>query len=267
MRDYIEESCGIHITHEKIYLMETRLTTLMIECGCESFFELYKKSQEDKTLKIRDRIIDAMTTNETLWFRDESPFAIMEEVVLDQMKERLLSGKQQKVRIWCAASSTGQEPFSLSIVIHEYLQKNHSLRKDQFEILATDISPTVLYLAMAGRYDHIAITRGLSDRLKERYFKRNNRVWELDSTIKNMVRFKKFNLQDEFAILGTQDIVFCRNVLIYFSDAFKKDVLKRISRVLRPQGYLFLGASESLINYSSDYDMLRDSRGLFYQVK
>ncbi|MBD3419183.1 MAG: hypothetical protein GF398_03595 [Chitinivibrionales bacterium] len=267
MRDYIEKSCGIHITEDKMYLVETRLTTLMVENGCSTFMQFYQKATADKTNGLRDKIVDAMTTNETLWFRDKSPFEILDSVLLDRYVAEIKSGKRSKVRIWSAASSTGQEPYSIAMVILDYIRRHPGLRSDQFDILATDISPSVLFLAMAGRYDNLAISRGMDDSLKSKYFTQNGKVWAVRDEVKNMVTFKKLNLQEPLAVVGKRDIVFCRNVLIYFADTFKRDILKRIAQLLRPDGFLFLGASESIINYTSDFQMQRYTRGLYYQAK
>lgn len=267
LRDYIEKSCGIHIGKEKMYLVETRLTTLMVENGCDSFTNLYQKAVGDITHTLRDKIVDAMTTNETLWFRDKSPYIIMDEVILKQFEDEMREGKRTSVKIWCAASSTGQEPYSIAMTILEYARKNPNLKPERFQIVATDISPTVLYLAMAGRYDGLAISRGLDDIMKNRYFEPNGKIWSLKPEVKKMVTFKKLNLQENFSIIGKRDLIFCRNVLIYFSDEFKKDVLKRIGDLLRPNGHLFLGASESMINYSQEFQMLQHTRGLYYKIK
>jgi len=267
MRDYIEESCGIHITQDKMYLVETRLTTLMVESGCNNFKELYHKASSDITKKLRDKIIDAMTTNETLWFRDKSPYIILDDVLLKEFAQDLHNGKKTKIKIWSTACSTGQEPYSIAMTILEYIKRDPKLRPEQFEIVATDISPTVLYLAMAGRYDNLAISRGLSESLKSRYFEPSGKVWVLKNEVKKMVIFKKLNLQESFNIFGKQDLIFCRNVLIYFSDEFKKEVLHRLGDLIRPNGYLFLGASESIITYSKEYQMQKHIKGLYYKIK
>lgn len=267
MRDYIEKNCGIYLSDEKMYLVETRLTTLMVESGCNSFTELHKKASEDRSQALRDKIIDAMTTNETLWFRDTSPFNILQEVLLEEMCQELKQGKRGKIRIWSAACSTGQEPYSIAMIIDEYIRRHPGISPNQFEILGTDISPTVLFLAKIGRYDHLSISRGLPENYKRQYFTPQGKIWALKDNIKSMITFRKLNLQDSFSLLGKHDIIFCRNVLIYFSDTFKKDILSRMAALLRPDGYLFLGASESIINYTREYDMLRHNKGLYYTVK
>lgn len=266
LRNFIEKNCGIHIIQEKMYLVETRLTTLMVESGCNTFIELYQKAVADKNNVLRDKIIDAMTTNETYWFRDVVPFKIFEEAIMKEYAEEIRSGKRSKIRIWSAACSTGQEPYSLSMTILELIRKTPYLRPENFEITASDISPTVLFLAKSGRYDNIAISRGLPEELKKRYFQPNGKVWILSEEVKKLVTLKKFNLQENYSVFGKIDIIFCRNVLIYFSDEFKRDILKRMSALLKPDGYLLLGSSESIMNYSTDYTMLQHGKGLYYRT-
>lgn len=268
IRDYIEEHCGIHLTDDKVYLVETRLTTLMIEQGCKTFTELYRKSVSDKTNALRDKIIEAITTNETFWFRDIHPFGILNEVLFKKLCDEILAGERTKIRIWCSACSTGQEPYSIAMTFNEFMRKYPGLRPQHLEIVATDISSTVLFLGKLGRYDNLSMSRGLAEDLKYRYFETaDNKIWTINNEIKKMVTFKKLNLQENFSHVGKQDIVFCRNILIYFSMDFKQDILSRIATLLRPKGFLFLGASESIIMYTKEYEMLRHAMGLYYQVR
>lgn len=267
IRDYIEKHCGIHLTNDKVYLVETRLTTLMIEQGCKSFGELYNKAVTDKTYSLRDKIIEAITTNETFWFRDLHPFGILNEVLFNKFAEEIVSGNRTKIKVWCCACSTGQEPYSIAMTFLDLLRKNPSLSAEHIEIVATDISSTVLFLGKLGRYDSLAITRGLAEDFKERYFEKGEKVWTIKDKVKQMVTFRKLNLQENFSLIGRQDIIFCRNILIYFSIDFKQNILKRIATLLRPDGYLFLGASESIIMYTDEYEMMRHAMGLYYQVK
>jgi len=264
LRDYIEQNCGIFLPEEKIYLVSTRLTSMMVESGCNSFAELYHKALADDTFRLRDKIVEAITTNETFWFRDESPFVILAEELLKKFAAEIASGKRSKIKIWCAGCSTGQEPYSIAMTVLEFARKQQVLKPEHVEIVGTDISSAVLYLAMAGRYDSLAISRGLPQELKNRYFDPDGNVWVIKNAVKTIVQFQKLNLQEDFRHLESQDIVFCRNVLIYFSNEFKKDILKRISRVLGPGGHLFMGASESLFNLTREYRMLRHTMGFYY---
>lgn len=266
--EYIEKHCGIHLNDDKVYLVETRLTPLMIERGCKTFTELYQKSVADKSNALRDKIVEAITTNETFWFRDIHPFGILNEVLFKELTDKILAGKKNKIKIWCCACSTGQEPYSIAMTFLELLRQTPGINLKHIEILATDISSTVLFLGKLGRYDNLSMSRGLSEEFRDRYFVTNdNKIWTISDEIKKMVTFKKLNLQEDFSHIGPQDIIFCRNILIYFSQEFKQNILKRIASLLRPDGYLFLGASESIIMYTKEYEMLRHAMGLYYQVK
>lgn len=267
IRDYVEKHCGIHLSDDKTYLVETRLTTLMFEQGCNTFGELYNRAVLDKTHTLRDKIIEAITTNETFWFRDIHPFSILAEVMLKKYVDEIAAGRRSKIRFWCCACSTGQEPYSIAMTFLEFIRRYPQLKPEHIEILATDISSTVLFLGKLGRYDNLAITRGLDEEYRNRYFVQNNKIWTISDEVKKMVRFQKLNLQENFNHLGKQDVIFCRNILIYFSLEFKQDILKRIAALLRPSGFLFLGASESIIMYTQEYEMQRHAMGLYYQVR
>jgi chemotaxis protein methyltransferase CheR len=266
LRGLIEKLCGIHLEPEKMYLVENRLTTLMIENGCDDYTAFYHKAINEKSGSLRDKVIEAMTTLETLWFRDTGPFEILNEL-LKTMAGEIKSGRRSGIRIWAAACSSGQEPYSIAMSVLESARSGSGLRPEQVEICATDISSTALFLAQTGRYDPIAISRGLPDDQRNRYFKQEGRIWVISDDVKKMVSFKKLNLQENWAWLGSRDIVFCRNVLIYFSESFKRDILKRLTAVLKPSGYLFVGSSESVSPYSGDYTMLKHQSGLYYRVK
>lgn len=264
LRDYIEESCGIALGDEKAYLIETRLTKLMAMNGCDDFGAFYRLARNDTKGVLRDKIIDAMTTNETLWFRDKHPFTIMKELMLPDLAQKLQAGKIQKARIWSGASSTGQEAYSMAMTIHEFCKLNPAVNPDQFEIIGTDISASALFIAKAGRYDFLAMDRGLEATLKMKYFRQDGRVWEIDESLKKMVTFQKFNLQDSLATLGQFDIVFLRYVAIYFSEDFKRDLFARIHRTLRDPGYFVIGAIESLRGLSDNFQRKAHVNGNYY---
>jgi chemotaxis protein methyltransferase CheR len=267
MRDYIEKICGIHITPEKAYLLETRLTVLMSESGYSSFRELRLRASADATNTLRDKIVDMMTTNETLWFRDQLPFTIILESILKKMEGEITAGKRKRINIWSAACSSGQEPYSIAMLVLEYMRKQRTVLADHVSIMATDISPSALFLARGGRYDQVAISRGLAEDLRDRYFQRTGNTWSLKDVVKNMVAFKRLNLQDDFTHLGRQDIILCRNVLIYFADIFKKELLGRFAQLLQPDGILITGASESVASYSNQYEMVRQGQAISYKVR
>lgn len=246
MQKYIQEHCGIVIGEDKAYLIESRLSRLLVDSGLSSFEELYHVIAVKNDPYIAEKVIDAMTTNETMWFRDKTPWLLLEEKLLPQYIEELRAGKRMKVRIWSAACSTGQEPYSTAMCIDNYLTK-HGIRDiglDRFEILATDISHEVLEIAKMGRYDSISIMRGLDPIYKERYFSAQGRVWSLNEKITKAVRFQQFNLQNSYMLLGKFDMVFCRYVLIYFSDDLKRAIVKKIADTLVEAGIFAIGNSE-----------------------
>lgn len=267
MRQFIEQSCGISLVDQKAYLIESRLTHLLVETGSSTFTDLYHKAKSDTTNALRNKIVDAMTTNETLWFRDQTPFDFLRTELCKQFHREFSENKRQKLRIWSAASSTGQEPYSIAMSILEFARLTPSFPLNAVEIIATDISPTALFLARAGRYDQIAISRGLNDEIRNRYFSQDAKTWKINDNVKSMVKLQKLNLQDPFTSLGLFDIIFCRNVAIYFSDAFKTDLFSRFSKSLTSGGYFFVGASESLSFYSTLFKMNTHNRLVYYQVK
>ncbi len=265
MREYIEKQCGIALGDEKAYLIETRLTKLMVKSGCEDFGEFYRLVKSNKQPQLRDQIVDAMTTNETLWFRDSHPFTILREKLLPAFADEIRAGKRQRVRIWSAASSTGQEAYSIAMTVHEFAKTQSTLKPEHVEIVGTDISPSALFVATTGRYDQIAVSRGLPDDLRGRYFKQDGRTWILDDAVKKLAKFQRFNLQNPPAPLGKFDVVFLRYVAIYFSDDFKKKVFSNVASILSPPGYFIIGAVESLRGYSDAFENLSHASGTYYK--
>ena len=265
LRDLIEQSCGIALGDEKAYLIETRLVGLMTENGCEDYGSFYRLVSRDPDNRLRDKIVDAMTTNETLWFRDNHPFLILREQLLPQLGEELRRGNRFRIRIWSGASSTGQEPYSIAMAIHEFCDGNPGLRPDQFEITASDISPSALFLAKGGRYDEAALSRGLSAERRARFFHPEGNVWVANEELKRLVTFRKFNLQDPMDPLGHFDIVFLRYVAIYFSDPLKRQIYQGIARLLAPEGHLIISAVESLRGISEQYVQLTHAGGSYYR--
>ncbi len=224
---------------------------------------------QNRDLTIRDRVIDALTTNETSWFRDRAPWQLLRHTFLPQYVEALRSGRTSKIRIWSAASSTGQEAYSIAMTIDRYL-RDHMIRDvtlEQFEIFATDISQTVLDIAVRGRYDSISIMRGLPDLEKSMYFQRHGMTWEVDERIRSIVRFQRFNLQDSFILLGKFQLVFCRYVMIYFSDDLKRDIINKLSRCLTDEGVLLIGASELNTLIDRHFELKDTTHGSYYLKK
>ena len=260
----MEKACGIVLGENKQYLVQSRLRRIISEEEIKTVGELVDKMTRSPRSPLREKVVDAMTTNETLWFRDIHPFRIFEEKILPEYSSKPLSSQ---VKIWSAACSTGQEPYSLSMIFDEYKRKKPGSRIN-INIVATDISPSVLNSAKKAEYETLAIGRGLSkDRMSKYFSETANGSWKVKQEISKIVDFKSLNLLDSYAILGKFDIIFCRNVLIYFSQDLKKDILTRMHAALKPGGYLILGASESLSGLPDKYDMIHCRPGIIYQAK
>lgn len=263
-RQFLEEKSGIVLGDNKQYLVISRLKKLQQEQGVKSLTELMLRIQAQPRGLLQEQVVDAMTTNETLWFRDAYPFTVLKNKVLPELLKKY---PNQRLRIWSAACSSGQEPYSLSMTIDEYERSNLGQLRAGVQIVATDLSPTMLQACKEGEYDGLAMARGLSDERLQRYFDKTVKGrWAIKAAIKSRVEFRSLNLLDSYVMLGKFDVVFCRNVLIYFSAEAKKDILTRIHATLKPGGYLFLGASEALNNLPELYCMVQCSPGIIYQA-
>lgn len=267
IQDFIEKICGIAITEDKAYLIECRLSGIMSGSGFHTYDSFFHAAQGDPVLM--GRIIDAITTNETLWFRDQSPWLILERVLIPEYVRLLRQREKAKIRIWSAGCSTGQEPYSIAMCIDQTLARNNisDISLCEFEILASDISQSALASAQAGQYDNIAITRGLDERYRNIYFRSSNNIWKVEDRIRNAITFKPFNLQHDFYGMGEFDLVFCRYTLIYFSDNLRKQILSKIFRCLKEDGALLIGSSELIMDYSRYFSMEQREGGVLYQRK
>ncbi|OSM06281.1 CheR family methyltransferase [Magnetofaba australis] len=261
---YIHDHSGITIGPGKEYLVENRLTVLLVQNGCETFAELHKKLLAD-TGALRSKVIDAMTTNETLWFRDASFFNALSDYVIPDLLRKAKT--RPKIRIWSAASSTGQEAYSVAMLINEGRLKMGASAPplDKFSIVGTDISPSSVFIAKAGRYSQLAISRGMKKEFLERYFVKNGMAYEVSQEIRSLVEFKLFNLKDSYAPLGTFDLVLCRNVLIYFTDELKGEIYGKINRALQKDGLLAIGASESPRGYTKAFEQVMYGGAAMYK--
>ncbi|MDR2580111.1 MAG: protein-glutamate O-methyltransferase CheR [Fibromonadaceae bacterium] len=268
LRDYIEEQCGICLNREKAYLLESRLISFIEAYKCKDFSEFYYIVKGGAHADLKDKLVDAMTTNETLWFRDAHPYSILKEKILPSFAQAVKDGKKNKIKIWSAASSTGQEPYSIAITVRDFCMGQSIIKKEMVEILATDISDSSLVKAKAGKYDSIAMSRGINPEQLNRYFTKEANSYVVNQEIKEMVKFQKFNLQDNPIILEPNfDVVFMRYVAIYFNDEFKKNLYKRLARVLAFKGFLVIGAVETMRGLSEDFEMLSHANGLYYRCK
>lgn len=240
-RQYLEKACGILLGDNKNYLIDSRLRKLLKENDIPSLSALINEIDRPGASRFRQQVIDAMTTNETLWFRDKHPFLYLQDEILPE-----LSKKPGNISIWCAACSSGQEPYSISICVEELAKKNFNFGRKQVRVVATDISTRVLNQAKKGEYEALTLKRGMSDqRLKQHFKDVGGGSWQINSEIKRRIDYRPINLQENFINIGKFDIVFCRNVLIYFSSDLQKQIITNIHRVLNPGGILFLGGSET----------------------
>lgn len=262
-RSYLEDASGIVLGDNKHYLVTSRLNRLMREFEIEDFSHLMQRLKRERKSQLHEQIVDAMTTNETLWFRDSYPFEVLKHVILPDYTER----KTRQLRIWSAASSSGQEAYSISITMQEYLASKPGSLPTNTQIIGTDISSTMLRNAGEAIYDKMSLSRGMSEERKNRFFQQQGDQWAVKPEIKGRVSFRELNLLNNFSSLGKFDIVFCRNVLIYFSSDIKTDILNRIASCLNPGGYLFLGGSESPTSYTDAFELKRTPKGVVYQVR
>jgi chemotaxis protein methyltransferase CheR len=261
-RVFLEKACGIVLGDNKHYLITSRLSRVMADHKLKSLGALVDDIKKERTPRLRESIIEAMTTNETLWFRDAYPYEVLKQKLLPELAKK----RPRSVRIWSAACSSGQEPYSISMTVQEYLASNPGALGD-VQIVATDISPAILKEAKDARYDDMTLARGISAERKQRFFTAIGKQWEVRPEIRARVRFLSLNLLQSYGLLGRFDLIFCRNVLIYFSSESKSDIMARMGKTLNPGGHLFLGASESITNYSDAYDMVRCNPGVVYKLK
>ncbi|GBF32101.1 chemotaxis protein methyltransferase CheR [Desulfocucumis palustris] len=268
MQKYINELCGFFISEDKSYLIESRLSKILLESGARSFLDLYAMLAGNKNTPLADRVVDAITTHETQWFRDKTIWRIFKDILLPEYTSEILGGGRTTVKIWSAACSTGQEPYSIAMCIDAHLKKNGlSAIKDSFRILATDVSPSVLRLAETGRYDGIAMVRGLDDGQKKDYFRENAGSWNINPDLKGLIEFRRFNLTESFLPLGRFDVIFCRYVTIYFNEQLKKKVLANMASLLNDRGVLFLGNSEIFPGCEERFIPERYGEGVYYRLK
>lgn len=262
-KTFLQNASGILLGENKQYLVKSRLRRILEDNKIVSLGELLERLKRPGRNNLSEIIIDAMTTNETLWFRDNHPFLILQNILLPEFADRKMPGS---LRIWSAACSTGQEPYSTAMIVDEFRRQRPGRLRD-VKIVATDISKTVLDTARRGEYEAIAIGRNLSAERQKQFFSASSSgSWQIKPQIKAMVEFKEINLLERY-LLGKFDIAMCRNVLIYFSAEHKRDILTRIHASLNPGGYLILGASESLTGLTDLYEMVQCNPGIIYRKK
>jgi len=257
LRRLLKERSGLVLSADKQYLVESRLAPVARRAGLTGVAELVGKLRRADERMVVD-VVEAMTTNESFFFRDKIPF----EHFRDTIMPALIAARatQRRLRIWCAAASTGQEPYSLAMLLKDMKGKLAGWR---IEIVGTDLSVEVLEKAKAGIYSQFEVQRGLPIQMLVKYFAQVGDTWQIAPEIRAMVAYRPLNLLADFSSLGAFDLVFCRNVLIYFDQDLKIDVLNRLARVVDPEGFLVLGAAETVVGLTDAFKLVPEKRGLY----
>lgn len=258
--EFVRKSSGIMLSQAKEYLVDSRLKPIAEAHGYEDVSALARGlNLASKDVKLA--VTDAMTTNETFFFRDKTPFKLFEDIILPQIaKARRTNGK---IRIWCAAASTGQEPYSIAMLMLKHKRLWAGLGVD---IVATDLSPSAITRAKAGRYTQFEVQRGLPVELLVEHFTQDGTHWIISDNIKRMIKFSQLNLLENYTGIGVFDVVYCRNVLIYFDGDTKRQVLTSVRKSIKPDGYLVLGAADTVIGSNGEFERA-EARGLYQPVE
>lgn len=257
LRKFLKERSGLDLSADKQYLVESRLMPLARKASLSGIEELVQKIKNGSSAVASD-VVEAMTTNETFFFRDKVPFDHLRDVVLPEMIQARAARKS--LRIWCAAASTGQEPYSIAMTIKEM---SAQLAGWRIEIIGTDISQQVLEKSKSGIYTQFEVQRGLPIQLLVKYFKQTGEMWQINPDIRSMVQYRPLNLLLDFSSLGKFDIIFCRNVLIYFDQDMKTQIFGRLAKCMEPDGFLALGAAETVVGLTDAFKPHADKRGLY----
>lgn len=267
IRQLIEEKSGIVLNEQNAHLLESRMDSILSTFMMSSVEELHYRLCVAKDHGLATHIIEAIATNETFWFRDKALWIMMEELFIPRFISQLQTGERKSIKIWSAACSYGQEPYSIAMSIVGYLQR-HGLKDitiDDFEILATDISHSALNTAKCAQYDAISISRGLEDKYRHMHFRKEGNNWHLNDTIKERIDFKHFNLIDGPYGTDIFDMILCRNVLIYFSESNKKMIYEKLAQALTREGVLVIGSSELLGDEEHRFSREQYLDGIFYK--
>ncbi|WP_321447544.1 protein-glutamate O-methyltransferase CheR [uncultured Cohaesibacter sp.] len=261
LQGFLKEKSGLVLSNDKQYLIESRLMPIARKAGLQTISELIGKLKGIGDRTLQTAVVEAMTTNESFFFRDKTPFEHFVDTIVPHLVE---TRKRGRVRIWCAAASTGQEPYSLAMSLKENASKLGGL---SFEIIATDISHEVLEKAKAGFYSQFEVQRGLPVQLLLKYFTQHGEMWQIAPEIRSMVTYKPFNLLESFSAMGQFDVIFCRNVLIYFDQATKTDIMQRLAKQMPDDGYLLLGAAETVVGLTDAFQAVPGKRGLYCNAR
>lgn len=245
----------------KEYLLEARLGPVAKRNGHASIAEFIEQLRKPGAQRLTKELVEAMVTTETSFFRDIHPFETLRRTVFPELIR--LRGDVKQLNIWCAASSSGQEPYTLAIILREYFPE---LLRWQIKFIATDISDDMLERCRAGCYSQIEVNRGLPTALLLKYFTQDGAKWQLDEKVRSLIEFRRMNLAEPWPSIPPMDLVLLRNVMIYFDVETKKAVLRRLSRVLRKDGYLILGGAETTLNLDDAYQRVENLKAGFYRL-
>ena len=257
LRKLLKDHSGLDLSADKQYLIESRLLPLSRKSGLPGISELVQKMKVGSPALVA-QVVEAMTTNETFFFRDKVPFDHFRDSIMPEIIKARAARKS--IRIWCAAGSTGQEPYSLAMCLKEM---SAALAGWRVEIIATDLSQEVLEKSKAGVYSQFEVQRGLPIQLLVKYFKQNGELWQISPEIRAMVQHRQLNLLHDFSSLGTFDVIFCRNVLIYFDQDTKINIFGRLAKIMEADGFLVLGAAETVVGLTDVFKPFPDKRGLY----
>ena len=257
LRKLLKDHSGLDLSADKQYLIESRLLPLARKAGLAGISELAQKMKGGSTSLIT-QVVEAMTTNETFFFRDKVPFDHFRDSIMPEVLQARAGRKS--IRIWCAAGSTGQEPYSLAMCVKEM---SAALSGWRVEIIATDLSQEVLEKSKAGVYSQFEVQRGLPIQMLVKYFKQTGEFWQINADMRAMVQHRQLNLLQDFSSLGTFDVIFCRNVLIYFDQDTKVNIFNRLAKTMESDGFLVLGAAETVVGLTDVFKPFPDRRGLY----
>lgn len=263
---YIQSICGVHLDESKRYLVENRLSGLMQQSGAGTYDALYHKARGDSSGVLERSIIDAITTGETSFFRDDAPFQLLRNKILPEIIDSrgTMSAGKIPIRVWSAACSSGQEVYSIAIVLRDLLGPG-ILEKYDVRLVGTDISPDAIRRASRGVYNGVEAARGIDEGLRKRYLVQEGSNWRVRDEIRGLASFRVLNLTRDFSQLGQFDVIFCRNVAIYFSEADKISLFGRIEKALARDGYLIVGSTESLTGICPQFAVNRHIRTVYYR--
>ena len=257
LRKVLKDLSGLDLSADKQYLIESRLLPLARKSGMADIGELVQKMKSGSSALV-SQVVEAMTTNETFFFRDKVPFDHLRDTIMPEVLRARAARKS--IRIWCAAGSTGQEPYSIAMCLKEM---GAAVAGWRIEILATDLSQEVLEKSKSGIYSQFEVQRGLPIQLLVKYFKQIGELWQINPELRAMVQHRQLNLLHDFSQLGAFDIIFCRNVLIYFDQDTKCRIFARLAKAIEPDGFLVLGAAETVVGLTDVFKPFPDRRGLY----